>query len=184
MTSKYQARRRVTGCIADALESRRLFSNMLVFTTTPAAATAGVSIDASTGGVQVAVETSGGQPVSGNTDTIAVSLGSNPGGATLGGTLTASAVNSVATFPNLFINTPATGYTLVATDVTTPGTTATNSPAFNINAGVVFSNLHDFSTSSVYLPGNLVMDQSGNFCRLRGDRIMPPCCSGVALELP
>ena len=56
----------------------------------------------------------------GNVDTsfngpITIALASNPGGATLGGTLTATAVNGVATFSNLTISSAGNGYTLQAT---------------------------------------------------------------------
>ncbi|MBX3133716.1 MAG: hypothetical protein KF689_10065 [Gemmatimonadaceae bacterium] len=46
---------------------------------------------------------------------VTLALGANPGGATLGGTLTVTAVNGVATFPDLSINVAANGYTLSAT---------------------------------------------------------------------
>ena len=51
-----------------------------------------------------------------------LSLGNNPGGGTLSGTLTVAAVNGVATFNNLSINAAGSGYTLVATDTTGRGT--------------------------------------------------------------
>ena len=41
-----------------------------------------------------------------------VALANNPGGATLGGTLTATASNGVATFSGLTLNKAASGYTL------------------------------------------------------------------------
>ncbi len=44
--------------------------------------------------------------------TVTVALASNPGGATLGGTLTATASNGVATFSGLSLTTAASGYTL------------------------------------------------------------------------
>ena len=46
------------------------------------------------------------------TNTISVALAANPGGATLGGTLSISASGGVATFSNLTINKVANGYTL------------------------------------------------------------------------
>ena len=55
----------------------------------------------------------------GNTDptfsgNVTLSLGSNPGGATLGGSLTAQAVNGIATFPGLTIDKLGTGYIVQA----------------------------------------------------------------------
>jgi alpha-tubulin suppressor-like RCC1 family protein len=45
---------------------------------------------------------------------VTLALGINPGGGTLLGTVTAVTVNGVATFSNLFLDKPGTGYTLVA----------------------------------------------------------------------
>src|SRR5207244_3195625 len=79
----------------------------------------------------------------GNTDVsftgdVTVSLGTNPGGGFLGGTLTVGAVNGVASFGDLTVSSAGTGYTLVASgpvsgaksatstafDLTTPSTSA------------------------------------------------------------
>jgi hypothetical protein len=49
-----------------------------------------------------------------NSDTITLSLGSNPSGGTLSGTLTLTVVNGVATFGDLSIDLAGTGYTLHA----------------------------------------------------------------------
>ena len=46
---------------------------------------------------------------------VTLALANNPAGGTLGGTLTATAVNGVADFPGLTINNPGNGYTLQAT---------------------------------------------------------------------
>jgi hypothetical protein len=43
---------------------------------------------------------------------VTVALGSNPGGAILGGTLSANASNGVAAFSDLMLNKAAAGYTL------------------------------------------------------------------------
>jgi hypothetical protein len=50
-----------------------------------------------------------------NTDTITLSVGNNAGGGTLSGTLTLTVTNGVATFSDLSIDLPGTGYTLSAT---------------------------------------------------------------------
>jgi predicted outer membrane repeat protein len=50
-----------------------------------------------------------------STHTITVSIGTNPGGGTLSGTLTLTVTNGVATFSDLSIDLPGTGYTLHAT---------------------------------------------------------------------
>ncbi len=48
------------------------------------------------------------------TTAVTLAIGANPGGATLGGTLTVNAVNGVATFPDLTLDQPGIGYTLTA----------------------------------------------------------------------
>jgi hypothetical protein len=50
-----------------------------------------------------------------NTDTITLSIGNNPSGGTLSGTVTVTVVNGRATFSNLSIDMTGTGYTLHAT---------------------------------------------------------------------
>jgi hypothetical protein len=50
-----------------------------------------------------------------NTDTVTLSIGNNPGGGTLSGTLTLTVTNGVATFSDLSIDLAGTGYTLHAT---------------------------------------------------------------------
>src|SRR2546423_4977469 len=72
----------------------------------------------------------------GNVDTtftlaVTVTLGANPGGATLAGTRTVDAVKGVATFADLSLNEPGTNYTLVAT---APGARGATSPPFDITA--------------------------------------------------
>jgi parallel beta-helix repeat protein len=51
-----------------------------------------------------------------NGDTVTLSIGSNPGGGTLSGTLSVTVVNGVATFSDLAIDLAGAGYTLHATD--------------------------------------------------------------------
>jgi hypothetical protein len=61
---------------------------------------------------------------------VTISLGNNPGGAALGGTLTAQGFGSLAmTFGNVSIDKPGTGYTLVATS----GGRTVTSAAFSIH---------------------------------------------------
>ena len=55
---------------------------------------------------------------------VTIALASDPGGGNLGGTLSVTAVNGVATFTGLTINAAGTGYTILAssgglTDATT-----------------------------------------------------------------
>ena len=77
------------------------------------------------------------RPING---TVTLAIASNPGGGTLSGTATATAVGGVATFSGLSIDKAGAGYTLQASDGALNGTSA----AFNIAAGaptqLVFTN--------------------------------------------
>jgi streptogramin lyase len=63
-------------------------------------------------GLTVQAEDSSGNPITTFNGTVTVGLAINPGGATLGGTLTATASNGVATFSGMTIIKAASGYTL------------------------------------------------------------------------
>jgi hypothetical protein len=83
--------------------------------------------------VTVLVEDSLGNVVATDSSSVTVAIGTNPGGGTLSGTKTMTAVNGVATFSGLSINQFGSGYTLVATDTTGPGTLTATSVAFNVS---------------------------------------------------
>jgi hypothetical protein len=86
----------------------------------------------------VTAEDGSGNTATSFTGTVTVSLMANPGGATLGGTLMATAVNGVATFSGLTLNQVANGYTLsVSSGTLTPTTTN----AFNVTQPVVATKL-------------------------------------------
>jgi hypothetical protein len=85
----------------------------LVFLQQPSDTTAGQTISPAVA-VEV-VDAFGNVETGDNSDTVALALGSNPGGDTLGGTLTQTVVNGVATFSDLSLTKAASGYTLVAT---------------------------------------------------------------------
>ncbi len=76
----------------------------------PASVTAGTGF-----GLTVQADDSSGDLDSSFNGTVTVALASNPGGATLGGTLSVTASNGVATFSALTLTQAASGYTLVAT---------------------------------------------------------------------
>src|SRR5207245_501858 len=95
----------------------------LVFTVQPSNAAAGAAI---TPAVQVTVQDAQGNTVTTATTSITVAIGTNPASGTLAGTPTVAAVNGVATFANLSIDNPGTGYTLTAS--ATGLTSATPSP--------------------------------------------------------
>jgi hypothetical protein len=84
----------------------------LLFLQQPSNTAAGQTISPA---VMVAVVDQFGNVVtSDNSDTITLSIGVNPSGGTLSGTLTVTVVNGIATFGNLSINRAGTGYTLHA----------------------------------------------------------------------
>ena len=82
-------------------------AGVLVTEQPPATVTAGNVF-----GLTVEAEDSSGNLLSSFNGTMTVALANNPSGATLGGTLTATASNGIATFPNLSLTTAASGYTL------------------------------------------------------------------------
>jgi hypothetical protein len=100
-------------------------ASKLKFTAQPTNGTAGQTLAA----VAVSVEDAGGSVVTAdNTTLVTLTLSSN----TLNGTVTKTAVNGVATFSDLSINTVGTGYTLKASS--TPALTGDVSTGFNITA--------------------------------------------------
>src|SRR5216117_3244304 len=107
----------------------------LVFTAQPSTAAAGAAI---TPAVQVAVQDAQGNSVTTATTSITVAIGTNPASGTLSGTTTVAAVNGVATFANLNINNPGTGYTLTASATNLTGA---SSSGFNLTAPITAGSL-------------------------------------------
>src|SRR5437016_227108 len=100
-----------------------------VVTVRPSRAADGAAI---TPAVQGGMRDAQGNTVTTATTSITVAIGTNPASGTLAGTPTVAAVNGVATFANLSINNPGTGYTLAASAT---GLTGATSSAFNISVG-------------------------------------------------
>ncbi len=96
----------------------------VAFTVQPSNATAGAGIAPA-----VAIQDASGNTVTSATNAVTVALGANLAGGALSGTTTVDAVNGVATFPGLSINTAGSGYTLVASSGTL---TSATSAAFTI----------------------------------------------------
>ena len=121
----------------------------LVFTNQPTTTTAGQTIAGPTG-VQVSIENAIGQVVTGDNSTmVTIALSSG----TLNGTLTEEAVGGVVTFPNLSINTAATGYTLMAS---APGDNGNTSNTFDITAAAGSQLM--FTTTAQTLTAGVVSD--------------------------
>lgn len=85
----------------------------LVFTVQPSTVQAGSAIPL----VKATAWDSVGNIVDSYVNSVVVTLGTNPGGATLGGTTSAVPSNGVATFTDLTLSAAGTGYTLVASSV-------------------------------------------------------------------
>src|SRR5262249_29629472 len=85
-------------------------------------------------GLSVAAEDPDGSIDTTFSGPISVALGNHPEGASLGGTLTATASGGVVTFTGLTLNQPGSDYTLDATSGSLP--TATVGP-FNVSAGTI-----------------------------------------------
>jgi hypothetical protein len=99
-----------------------------VFASQPASTQVGSAIPDFT----VQIEDAGGNLVNtDSTDSVSVALGTNPGGGTLSGSATVTAINGVATFHGLSIDEVGTGYTLAASHTGWSG--ATSGP-FNVTA--------------------------------------------------
>ncbi len=102
-------------------------ASRLAITTGPVSSTAGAPL-----GAVVVAQDESGNTVTSFTGDVSAAIGANPGGATLGGTVTVRAVGGIATFSGLSLNKPGTAYTLVFSSTTLVSTT---SAAFNIVAG-------------------------------------------------
>ena len=88
------------------------------------------SVTAGSGfGLTVTAEDSSGNVDSSFNGTVTVALLNNPGGTTLGGTLTVTAQSGVATFSGLTLDKAANGYTLL---VSGNGLTDATTSAFNV----------------------------------------------------
>lgn len=93
----------------------------LAFVVQPSAAAEAQLI---TPAVQVAVQDAFGNTVPAATDAVTVALGANPGAGTLSGALTVAATQGIATFSNLRIDRPGSGYTLGASAAGLSGATS------------------------------------------------------------
>ncbi|HET7471401.1 MAG TPA: Ig-like domain repeat protein [Gemmatimonadales bacterium] len=101
----------------------------LAFSQAPVNTSAGSPI---TPAVKVAIQDAAGNTVTSATDAITIAIANNPNGGTLFGTLTAGAVNGVATFAGLSIDRSGDGYTLSAS---ASGLTTATSPSFDVLPG-------------------------------------------------
>lgn len=99
----------------------------LVFTNVPTAASAGQPVS-----VEVAVEDAFGNIVTNATNPVSLSLGTNPGGATLSGAGTVLASGGFSLFSGISLNKTGAGYSFTASS---PGLTSASSPSLVVNPG-------------------------------------------------
>jgi len=97
-------------------------ASQLAYQQTPSTGTAGTALSPS---IKVAVEDSSGNVVTSDTSTVTITIASGPGSFAAGSTTSVAAVNGVATFSNLILDTAGT-YTLKATDGTLASVTSGN----------------------------------------------------------
>jgi hypothetical protein len=107
--------------------------------------------------VTVRVLDAAGNVVAGDSSPVTLTLTGNPGGATLGGTLTVAAVNGVATFGDLVVSAAGAGYTLTATvSGLTPATSGTFTVAApSVNQPPVFDPIANQTASEDAGPQNV-----------------------------
>lgn len=108
--------------------AQAVVASKLAIVTGPVSGQAAVSLPVMT----VAAQDANGNAVTTFTGDVTVAIGTNPGGATLSGIATAKAVAGIATFSDIKLNRPGTGYTLTFTSL---GLSGIGSAAFNIAAG-------------------------------------------------
>ncbi len=101
-------------------------NHLVVTAQTPGSVTAGSGF-----GLTVTAEDASGNTLTSFNGTVTVALDANPGGSTLGGTLTATAQDGVATFSGLTLNKAGTGYTLL---VSASGLADSQTMPFDVNA--------------------------------------------------
>ena len=108
--------------------------------------------------VQVAIEDAAGHIVGTASNSVTLALSPNPGSATLSGTVTASAVNGIATFSNLSLNVVGTGYGFTAAS---NGLTPASSTTFNITQPVITVTLPNTLVGiGSTLPGSFTLGQA------------------------
>src|SRR5687768_1737943 len=121
--------------------------------------------------------------VIGAANPVTISLAGNPVGATLGGTTTINATSGIATFSNLTLDRPGTGYTFL---VTAPGLSAATSTPFNVAVGapakLVFSTQLPGSAQSgvAFAPQPVLQlaDAGGNLVAQSGVAVTATLASG------
>ena len=152
----------------------------LVYLTQPTTVSAGAAINPA---VQLEIQDAASNLVTGATNAVTVAIGANPGGSTLGGTATVSAVAGIATFSTLSLNKTGAGYTLAATSGALTGATST---AFTVNPGaataLAVTSAPTTGQSGLVLAAPLVIrmvDANGNTVPTTGTTVTATLASGA-----
>jgi alpha-tubulin suppressor-like RCC1 family protein len=155
---------------------------MLAFTSQPSFVAAGQPVSPLT---VVALDAAGDTVTSADID-VTISLGANPGGATLSGTTTVKAVSGVAKFPDLRMNKVGSGYTLVASS---PNLASATTNAFSVSPGaaaaIVFTVQPTTAIARTPIPAFSVsvQDAGGNSVPTSAYRILITGPSGLTGNL-
>ncbi len=96
-------------------------ATQLAFSVQPSAANGGLPVSPP---IQVEIRDASGNIVTGATNSVTLTLGTNVADGTLWGTTTVNAVRGTATFPDLSVDRPGTGYTMSATSAPLAGATS------------------------------------------------------------
>ena len=119
----------LTAATSDPFDIKSGTATHLQFSSEPSATAAGAGFSPL---VEVSALDSVGNLVTTFSGNVSLAIGTNPGGAALGGPKVVAVNNGVATFPGVFLDKVGTGYTLSASAATL---TAATSAAFNVTAG-------------------------------------------------
>ncbi|HEY7685960.1 MAG TPA: hypothetical protein VH833_07650 [Gemmatimonadales bacterium] len=90
--------------------------------------------------VEVAIQDQFGNTVTTRTDVVSMTVGTNPGGATLGGTTSQAASAGIATFNDLTVSAPGAGYTLDASATSLGSVGSTTFDVLSAAAGIAWNN--------------------------------------------
>ncbi len=150
----------LTGAASATLVVSPSTATKLAFQSVPVGGSVGTALAPS---VKVAVEDQYGNVVTGNTSTVTMAVGSGPGSLTSGSTISVAAVNGIATFSNLIMNTSGSD-TLSASDGTLTKSISANIPVSGPATKLVFQTVPGTGTAGQALSSLtvLVEDQSGN----------------------